>query len=132
MCPICLDNACRRARVARGRRVPPDRIAFCCGRRFAIRAARAQALLAQAGLVAYLLSPRACHDFGLYLREEAVKGYGALLREMDDGRAGRPATSAAKAYWRLKVPPPLAARLYSRARTAEGTSGYGNDEITSS
>jgi hypothetical protein len=71
---------------------------------------RLMVLLAQGVFVnffflAYLVSPRYCHNFVGYLEEEAVKTYSKLLDSIDHGSMQHwkttPAPSLAKSYWKL-------------------------------
>ncbi|PRW58530.1 alternative oxidase [Chlorella sorokiniana] len=65
-----------------------------------------QGVMFNAYLLAYLLSPRACHAFVGYLEEQAVATYSNAIQSVDSGGglaawASRPAPPIATMYWRL-------------------------------
>lgn len=64
-----------------------------------------QGIFFNAYLLAYLLSPKACHRFVGYLEEEAVHTYTSCLKQIDLGLLPDwnviPAPEEAKKYWNL-------------------------------
>ncbi|PSC67633.1 alternative oxidase [Micractinium conductrix] len=65
-----------------------------------------QALVFNAYMIAYTLSPKTCHSFVGYLEEEAVKTYTRAINDLDAGKlpkwTDRQAPEIGKFYWRLK------------------------------
>jgi ubiquinol oxidase len=62
----------------------------------------AQGLFYNAHFLLYLFSPRTGHRIAGYFAEDAVRGYGQYLDEIQDGRQDNPpAPALAIAYWNL-------------------------------
>ena len=62
----------------------------------------AQGLFFNFYFLLYLISARTAHRLAAYMAEDALRGYGDYLQQLEDGRSENPpAPSFARAYWNL-------------------------------